>query len=83
MPETTLKALVTHSELAELLMVDGGNCEEVLAELGQAGIDRRCFGCAATDRGSLALLEAWDDSMDAISSKSASLNKSGTLKAVS
>ena len=52
LPETTLKALATHSELAELLTVDGGNCEEVLAELGPAGIDRRCFGCAAADRGS-------------------------------
>ena len=39
MPEGTLKGLATHTELGKLLPVDGGNCEEVLAEFGKAGID--------------------------------------------
>jgi transaldolase len=39
MPEATLKALATHTELGKLLPVDGGNCEEVLVEFGKAGID--------------------------------------------
>jgi len=39
MPEATLKAQAAHSELGKLLPVDGGNCEEVLAEFGEVGID--------------------------------------------
>jgi hypothetical protein len=39
MPEGTLKALVTNTDLAELLPADGGDFEEVLAQLAAAGID--------------------------------------------
>src|SRR4029453_14695130 len=39
MPEGTLKALAAHGEVGPLLPADGGDCEEVLAEFAEAGID--------------------------------------------
>jgi transaldolase len=83
MPEATLKALATHSELGELLPVDGGNCEEVLAEFGKAGIDVDALAEQLQTEGAESFEKSWNDLMSVISSKSASLNKSGTLKAAS
>jgi transaldolase len=83
MPEATLKALATHTELGELLPVDGGNCEEVLAEFGKAGIDVDALAAQLQTEGAESFVKSWNDLMTVISSKSASLNKSGTLKAAS
>jgi transaldolase len=83
MPEGTLKALATHTELGELLPVDGGNCEEVLADFGKAGIDVDALAAQLQTEGAESFVKSWNELMAVISSKSASLNKSGTLKAVS
>jgi transaldolase len=82
MPEATLKALATHTQLGELLPVDGGNCEEVLAEFGKAGIDVDALAAQLQTEGAESFVKSWNDLMAVISSKSASL-KSGTLKAAS
>src|SRR2546430_16117098 len=39
MPEGTLKALADHGALGGMLPADGGDCEDVLARVGNAGID--------------------------------------------
>src|SRR5262249_31121980 len=39
MPEATLKALASHTELGEQLPADGGDCEVVIAKFAKAGID--------------------------------------------
>ena len=39
MPEGTLKALAEHSKLGAIMAADGGDCEEVLAQFAEAGID--------------------------------------------
>ena len=83
MPEATLKALATHTELGNLLPVDGGNCEEVLAEFGKAGIDVDALAEQLQTEGAESFVKSWKDLMAVISSKSASLDKSGTLKAAS
>jgi transaldolase len=83
MPEGTLKGLATHTELGKLLPVDGGNCEEVLVEFGKAGIDVDTLAAQPQTEGAESFVKSWNDLMAALSSKSASLNKSGTLKAVS
>src|SRR5262249_60777010 len=38
MPEQTLKALAGHTELGTIMPADGGDCEEVLAQLATAAI---------------------------------------------
>jgi transaldolase len=83
MPEATLKALATHNELGKLLSVDGGNCEAVLAEFGKAGIDVDALAAQLQTEGAESFVKSWNDLMAVISSKSALLNKSSTLKAAS
>jgi transaldolase len=83
MPEATLKALGTHTELGELLPIDGGNCEAVLGQFAQAGIDVDALGAQLQQEGAESFVKSWNDLMSVISSKTASLGKGDTLKAVS
>src|SRR5215469_5730245 len=39
MPEATLKALATHTDLGDLLPTDGGNSEDILKLFAKAGVD--------------------------------------------
>ena len=81
MPEATLKALATHTELGELLPTDGGNSEEVLAQFARAGVDVDALAARLQNEGAESFDKSWNDLMAVISSKSASLEKSATLKA--
>lgn len=81
-PEATLKALATHTELGELLPIDGGNCEDVLAQFDEAGIDVNALAAQLQNEGAESFVKSWNDLMTVISSKSASLDKSVTLNAV-
>jgi transaldolase len=81
-PEATLKALATDTELGELLPIDGGNCEEVLAQFAEAGIDVDALAAQLQNEGAVSFVKSWNDLMTVISSKSASLDKSVTLNAV-
>ena len=83
MPEATLKALATHTELGELLPVDGGNCEDVLAQFAQAGIDVDALAAQLQKEGAASFVKSWKDLMTVISSKAASLGQNASLKAVS
>ena len=83
MPEVTLKALATHTELGELLPVDGGNCEQVLAQFAQAGIDVDALGAQLQEEGAESFVKSWSDLLAVISAKAALLGKNDTLKAVS
>src|SRR6516164_7254284 len=82
MPEATLQALATHTELGELLPTDGGNCEEVLAQFAKAGIDVAALAGELQNEGAESFDKSWNDLMAVISSKSASLDKSATSKVV-
>jgi transaldolase len=83
MPEATLKALATHTELGELLPTDGGNGEEVLEQFAQAGVDVGALAVQLQSEGAESFVKSWNDLMEVITSKSVSLNKGVTLKAVS
>src|SRR5262245_12927990 len=74
MPEGTLKALATHTELGELLPADGGDCEDVLAEFAMAGIDVNALAAQLQDEGAKAFVKSWEDLMSVISSKRSALN---------
>src|SRR5262245_33867006 len=76
MPEGTLKALATHTDLGELLPVDGGNCEEVLAEYAKAGIDVDALAAQLQDEGAKSFVGSWNDLMAVITSKSKALKAS-------
>ena len=73
MPEGTLKALAAHTELGELLPVDGGDCEEVLARFAQAGVDVDALAAQLQDEGAKSFVNSWNELLGVISSKSALL----------
>ena len=84
MPEGTLKALATHTDLGELLPTDGGNSEEVLGLFTEAGVDIDALAAQLQSAGAESFVKSWNDLLEVISSKTASLdNKRATLQAVS
>jgi len=77
MPEGTLKALAAHTQLAAILPADGGDCEEVLAEFVQAGIDIDVLGARLQEEGTKSFAQSWNDLMSVIESKTSSFRKVG------
>ncbi|HEV2100708.1 MAG TPA: transaldolase [Stellaceae bacterium] len=75
MPEQTLKALADHGDIGDLLPVDGGDCEEVLAEFAKASIDIDALATRLQDEGAAAFVKSWEELMGVIASKSAALEK--------
>ncbi len=70
MPEATLKALATHEELGPLIPADGGDCEEVLTQFRDAGVDIDVLGAQLQVEGANAFVKSWHELMAVISSKS-------------
>ncbi len=73
MPEGTLKALADHGDLSEIMSADGGDCEAVLGQIAAAGIDIDHLGAKLQDEGAKSFVSSWNDLMEVIASKSASL----------
>jgi transaldolase len=77
MPEGTLKALADHGDVGPILPVDGGDCEDVLAQFGKAGIDIDALAAQLQDEGAKSFVKSWDELLAVIASKSATLAKAG------
>jgi transaldolase len=75
MPEGTLKALADHGEIGEPLPADGGDCEEVLAQYGKAGIDIDALAAQLQEEGAKSFVNSWHELMEVINTKSAALGK--------
>ena len=75
MPEATLKALADHGEIGALLPADGGDCEAVLSQFEEAGIDVDALAARLQDEGAKAFVKSWNELMTVIASKSAALAK--------
>jgi transaldolase len=75
MPEGTLKALADHGELGEILRADGGDCEKVLAQFAQNGVDIDALASRLQDDGAKSFVQSWNELMGVIGSKTAALKK--------
>jgi transaldolase len=75
MPEGTLKALADHGELGTILPIDGGDCEEVLAQFAKAGVDVDALAAQLQDEGAKSFVKSWNELMEVIVSKSNALKK--------
>jgi len=73
MPEATLKALADHGEIGAMLPADGGDCEEVLAQFGKAGIDIDALAAWLQDEGAKSFVQSWNDLLAVITDKGAAL----------
>ena len=75
MPDVTLKALAAHGEVGGILPADGGNCEEVLAQFAEAGIDVDALAAQLQEEGAKSFVRSWNELMAVIESKSATLKR--------
>jgi transaldolase len=75
MPEATLKALADHGEIGASLPADGGDCEQVLAQFGKAGIDIDALAARLQDEGAKSFVQSWNELMVVISEKSAAIKR--------
>jgi transaldolase len=75
MPESTLKALGDSDGLSEIMPLDGGNCEDVLARFAELGIDMEALAAQLQEDGEKLFVNSWNDLMAVITSKSAILWK--------
>jgi transaldolase len=73
MPEGTLKAFADHGELGPPMRADGGDCEAVLREFAQAGVDVDALAARLQEEGAAAFVRSWSELMKVIASKSAAL----------
>ena len=73
MPESTLLAFADHGEIGGVMPPDGGDCEQVLAEFGKAGIDIDALAAQLQTEGAASFVKSWNDLMEVITSKSATL----------
>ena len=76
MPEGTLKAFADHGEVGDL-PADGGDCEEVLAEFADAGIDVDALAAQLQDEGAKSFVKSWNELMACIASKGEALKNAG------
>jgi transaldolase len=83
MPEGTLKALATHTDVGDLLPTDGGNSDEVLAKFAGVGVDIAALAVQLQSEGADSFVKSWNDLLTVISSKTASLDHGPKLQAVS
>jgi len=73
MPEKTLLAFSDHGEISGVMPEDGGNCEQVIADFGKAGVDVDALAAQLQSDGAKAFVDSWNDLMNVIASKSATL----------
>jgi transaldolase len=75
MPEGTLKALADHGEVGAIMPADGGDCEAVLAQFADAGIDLDKLAAKLQEDGAASFAKSWNDLLAVLASKSAELAK--------
>jgi len=75
MPDSTLKALTDHGKVAAVMPVDGGDCEAVLAQFANAGIDIDALAAQLQDEGAKSFVKSWNELLAVIDSRSAALTQ--------
>jgi transaldolase len=75
MPEETLKALADHGQLGVIMAADGGDCETVLRQFGQAGVNVDTLAARLQDEGAKSFVKSWNDLLAVIASKTDALKQ--------
>ena len=75
MPEGTLQALAEETELDTIMSADGGDCEALLEEFANAGIDIDALAAQLQEQGAKSFVNSWNELMEVIDSKSTALEK--------
>jgi transaldolase len=75
MPEATLKALADHGDVGPIMAADGGDCENILEQFTQAGVNVDALAAQLQDEGAKSFVKSWNELMAVIASKSDALKK--------
>lgn len=75
MPEKTLLAFTDHGKVQDVMPLDGGNAEAVLAEFIGAGVNHDALAADLQREGAEAFAKSWNDLMQCIAAKSEALTK--------
>ncbi len=70
MPEGTLKAFADHGEVGAVMALDGGDCEQVLAQFAKAGVDVDKLAAQLQEEGAQSFVKSWNELLKVIESKS-------------
>jgi transaldolase len=73
MPESTLLDLFDHGNIGATTPPDGGDCEAVLAQLKQAGVDIDALAATLQEEGAASFVKSWNELMGVLASKSDTL----------
>jgi transaldolase len=73
MPDKTLEAFYDHGEVGDPMPADGGDCDAVLAQFADAGVDVKALATQLQADGAASFVDAWKDLLDRIAAHSASL----------
>jgi len=72
-PEATLRAFAEHGEVGQLMPIDGGDCETVLAEFARAGVNLDTLAAQLQEDGAKSFTKSWNELMAVIGSKAEAL----------
>jgi transaldolase len=75
MRESTLEAFDDHGEVSGMLPADGGDCESVLSEFEEAGVDLDALASRLQEEGASSFAKSWNDLIDCVESKSTALQQ--------
>jgi transaldolase len=73
MPESTLLDLFDHGNIGATTPPDGGDCEAVLAQFKQAGVDIDALAATLQEEGAASFVKSWNELMGVLASKSDTL----------
>src|SRR5689334_15806862 len=77
MPDKTLIAFADHGQVKDMMPIDGGDAEEVLAEFTRIGVDHAALAEQLQREGTASFDKSWRDLLERIAAKGAMLQKAG------
>ena len=80
-PDRTLLAFAEHGQLRDVMPVDSGDAEDTLAAFRRVGVDDAALATQLQREGTVSFDKSWQDLLDCIASKSATLEQGASTSA--
>ena len=80
-PDRTLLAFAEHGQLRDVMPVDSGDAEDTLAAFRRVGVDDAALATQLQREGTVSFDKSWQDLLDCIASKSATLEQGASTRA--
>jgi transaldolase len=75
MPDATLEHFYDHGEVGDPMPADGGDCDELLQQFAQAGIDLGALAAELQREGAQGFVDSWKDLVKLVAEKSEALSE--------